>query len=1836
MCGLQLGSTHRKLFNGCIENVILGSEYLLDRWCSYENAKRPSQSDGPRPPPPGTFEALNMVEPVHLDEGSSVTVRWKNIYSFQQQSDFDSSNDDISFRVLEGPQHGSLLMDGVKITRFTKQNILTSLVTYSHDGSETTEDSIDLQVEQRSKSITSPRDQSAFHTISVRIKPINDAPELKLGDHADTLRIAEGGRTSKKGYLRLMANDGDKESNEITIHVVTVPIEIHLKVNAGLKVLHQSSELITSQNLSFQTNLDDIPVHFQTNLDDIPVQYTIVDLPEYGIVECSDAIGQYRICSTFLQSDIDRSRIRITFIPVHVKIFNRIPFLLNNSDQLTLTREHLFAWTFPKNFQSHQLIFHVIEPPKFGILSRKIEPNRNRRIGVSSNFTQQHIDNATVFYKLHFIQYSVVNDFFTFRVITPSVASETIRFDITFIPGLGAIQLINRTIIVDEGGLQKITNETLSLETPDDNSFVFTLGVVPNFGDIIVTRPSGAKFTLSIAMNFTTQDIQSGSVWYEHFGGENRIDRIYLVAESVFRRSSRIPFWMTVQVILKNDNAPELKGNNELQIIDRGDRVLHPSLLPWHDADIDSKPLQFSFYDGFRNAAILLRISPNIHLRNFTQKNLQNGEVLLRHLGHSRRFEMQYTVSDGIHEVASTLTVIASEPFIRIDNHQLLLPHSNSLQLIPLTQQNLSALTNLDVNSSEILFTIIGTQNWILVDNSTQTSIMSFTQQDIDDGKVFYRLNDQSDRAERAMVRAGNLTAVSEIAKHRQKSDSRIPIEMRTLSVLEVPIASLSPIDSQILFTKSEEKSPSEIIYDVIKQPSVGTLVLESFKVIGNDNAIVPSNFYVSRFTQAHVNAGQLQYLHNGNKPSRDSFKFNISIGSRTVGPFTLFINIIDDQIALEVSNVSVYSGGSTVLSTSQIRVHSTKDIEYEYRLINHPQAGWIVLDEWNLSNITSLNSFKSSHLDDHRIFYVNNPVTRTSQDSFKIQVCSMYSSSSIYTSTITRCSDTKKVNVIVKQRNIHGPELVRNEVLKIWHSNKAAITKQYLYSQDDDSPSEQIQYLVNQQPINGYLVRSTQPNRQIFNFSQIDVDHSQIIFVKNESSNVRPESVLFSVSKMPKLGDLMLSDRPVQRFSQYDINERRLSYKPRNEAIDSWSKRDWFQFVVSSNGTANPINEEYRFRISITYAAIPSSRIHELIPRRSINIIPGDSVAVNASHVNLTELVSKCKEDLLVEASRPPRTGLLQFVVLSPQNHTSMISADQLLSGRALIYRNQMIDEIKSDEILFHIYPKSESTKRTNRLRVPLPINFHSPTDPLLKVEKMPDQISIVSGGELELDPNSFQTSHPHIQPSAIIYRLHQTGSNGVVLKIGDTVVNEFTQGDVNKRKVRIHHTQRYDIPDQIDVLVFKIGEHTRTLVADILPLSLSLYNHSDIKFNQGKTYIVLNRSHLGANSNGDRSKIVYNITKPPENGTFYWVAGEKEANSFTQKDIDDERVLYAQLNMQAYQDSFEFALGNDQNDIIYNRSNVIIESVVRPQKLLIEREEPEPITISHLNATVLEGSAPRFLVIDPPKMGRLVMDGNLNESVVFFTLSDIRNGRLFYLPHEWVELHSSDSIGLQLDADGIQPARFRFWITIRLQKTHQTVPPASRAPPPTSSEAPSSPEMAPASYQLPLLILLAIISLTIFILLCRRHSVKQRRRKVVVEQKQREYAAKLDAIVADQPDLLGSTVYATVGRNRPETNPNPTRNRQLQTFDSSLSSSSVISQQPKCRITPLTFSSPLLNHRRPTTTSLSTASKHQFQNSLDHTILARASSSSNISSRSRQPDKLQSTKLKDNQYWV
>lgn len=90
-----------------------------------------------------------------------------------------------------------------------------------------------------------------------------------------------------------------------------------------------------------------------------------------------------------------------------------------------------------------------------------------------------------------------------------------------------------------------------------------------------------------------------------------------------------------------------------------------------------------------------------------------------------------------------------------------------------------------------------------------------------------------------------NLTVMKifKILKTELDGTGRHHLEMHTLTPLVVPFSSISQIDKSILLAKASGKQPNEIVFDVIQQPTHGSLILESLRGI--------KMLYVARFPLA-------------------------------------------------------------------------------------------------------------------------------------------------------------------------------------------------------------------------------------------------------------------------------------------------------------------------------------------------------------------------------------------------------------------------------------------------------------------------------------------------------------------------------------------------------------------------------------------------------------------------------------------------------------------------------------------------------------------------------------------------------------------------------------------------------------------------------------------------------------------------------------------------------------------------------------------------------------------------------------------------------------------------
>ena len=443
------------------------------------------------------------------------------------------------------------------------------------------------------------------------------------------------------------------------------------------------------------------------------------------------------------------------------------------------------------------------------------------------------------------MHYSVVNDFFIFRLITPAVTSELLRFEITYIPGGNSIQLLNRTLIVPEGHSQSITNNTLYLETADDTTFDFTVAIPPFNGNFVLSNPSGSKLILKAGDSFDSFDIINHRLFYEHSDGETKEDRAYLIAESRYRSNTRIPFWFTITVINENNHPPELLDdptNHVVFLLAKGERTLTPSMFPWKDQDWESKgyrPLSFAFTEtSFRDYVFFTKSPSQMAVRTFTSKDLEEGNLVVRDLSLKKSTLMKYTVEDGKHKVAATVKFITDEiAFVRLEKNIIKVPYEISNGLVPISRMDLQAQTNLDFDIGRIQYTVNSPREspFKLLENGTLKNVGSFYQevsctyhglitynllQDVNNNNLFIFLENNHLELVKVTLRLARLETVASIKLIRDSSVIYFSLQ----STVNLGESLVSTIHQSIIDAKGIENPK----FTVTAQPKFGSLRIET------------------------------------------------------------------------------------------------------------------------------------------------------------------------------------------------------------------------------------------------------------------------------------------------------------------------------------------------------------------------------------------------------------------------------------------------------------------------------------------------------------------------------------------------------------------------------------------------------------------------------------------------------------------------------------------------------------------------------------------------------------------------------------------------------------------------------------------------------------------------------------------------------------------------------------------------------------------------------------------------------------------------------------------------
>uniref|UniRef100_A0A0K0EBP2 Cadherin domain-containing protein n=1 Tax=Strongyloides stercoralis TaxID=6248 RepID=A0A0K0EBP2_STRER len=1719
-------------------------------------------------------------------------------------------------------------------------------------------------------------------------------------------------------YVKLQANDQMEGSKILTINCLVKKITFNDTYNSGILVSHKSYQTVYSSNLTYNININNV----------CEIEYFITEEPSYGIVECLQPTEGFRKCLKFKQKDVDQEKVRykhmidnrplndtfsfiascnnitsqvqtfsIRFIPLEINIFNFKPFILNSTEQAYLERGNLVVTTQPQTFQPYEIIYYIIEPPKFGILSRKISDKKNRRIGVSSNFTQEHINDGLLQYKLHFVQYSVVNDYFIFKVLTPTKVSEVKRFDIIYIPSGNSVQLVNRMIPVKAFDRQPISKTLMWLETSDDNDFSFNILLPPTFGGLV--KGGGGKDVIRMeeSHSFSSDDIVNEKLYYQHGEFNNLVDDVYLIARSIYKGNPIIPFWVTFYMVESKVSSLLLENNDyEIHMAINKERTFHP----WMFIKKSRSKLQFKILNKMENFKIISKDGGKKATSTFTSNDLENGRLLIKHFGPKPIESVKILISNDFSSETVQVKLLAKHPFLEVVKNIIQFNGNTNGNFNLVSRENLQLNCNLNTDLDGIEYNTFEKHGFYILKSGQFYEVTKFSQKDIDENKIFFKSSKHLSKIE-VEGTCKNIKKSTNIFFDGNENSGTFLINK--ISPLNVTFGSIERLSIDVISVTSP-KNEDKIVYEIVGGPKHGHILMnignyskvsEFYKDSKNQfSSLIQSKIEVKKFTQDNLKSKNIFYFNDGTNENvmNDSFLVVIHKKMSTFGPFKLEINIQHSSIQkVSVELFIQWNFKKSMQEVVQSYYHFSKENNIIFKVVKQPTIGRILKEKNVMERDEFINEFYGEELKNNEIFYSTEQNDKIKgKDKFNIRICSIDNG---------KCDLELQFTIIINSFDIKTPELIKNERLTVWSNNEPfIITQNHLLVQDDDTPPQNIVYSITK-VVNGFVSLTSDNLKPIKYFTQNDINSNQIQFtlthdltggfsfsisdsvnriepewftvekmIKNsivfesnaklftypsgremitinllkvDNSNISNGNIIYHISKQPKHGNILLNGSITNYFTQLDLINKNVIFESTNKHQKYWTIKDYFLFNISTNGKISSGIE--KFRIIITYALIQQDKQNLFIPTSKMLVSTNGATILTQSILNMTQMVKDLsKEELTLEVWRPPKFGAVK--IFKGNDKSEKIVGDQILHLDKYVYYENDQKNQNFDFIWFSLCPQKECYKGGSKMKIYLQIEIIPPTMREIKFENLKESIFIEEGEVKILTSQMIKVTHPFLSPSNLYFTIDTFTKNTTDIFVGDQKSGKFSQNDIEKGSVSIRKSPQFT--KSFDLLQLNIGGHGRVLKIIYQSLKLEITNHSDIQYYQGKTYVILNQTHFDVKKSYNRDKIIYNITKVPSNGTFYRVDGDKEVLTFSQKNIDNGEILYAQVNMNAYQDYFEFSISYDGNEIVKSNSKIKIIPTINYKPFLLEGGTMANINKNYINASSISELSPKFYVISSPGYGKLILNGitPLNESIKFFTYTDIIEHRLFYDAID-TKKNLTDDIQIELRGDSIQPARFNFTITITptLISSYQTEATIKKKvfENETQTLQPSVPKIQSDTESNNISVILAICVLIIIlcVLFCKRSSPKKEEaqvhsyqlnddqnpnlyRSLEVLQLNKQLTKNTPQQKMATSNLLENTVYAKIGESKTiegvALSPKTPRRTTIQ-FES-----------PKESIKPKilqTFETPrsIIKENVPSSRFVSFPSKEAPQ-------IHKTVSETSFQSRKQSG----STTLKKNQYWV
>ncbi|KAM8792820.1 chondroitin sulfate proteoglycan 4-like [Eudromia elegans] len=1138
------------------------------------------------------------------------------------------------------------------------------------------------------------------------------------------------------------------------------------------------------------------------------------------------------------------------------------------------------------------------------------------------------------------------------------------------------VRVVDKVFDIVKNGQRLLTVADLCYHDPDsdfdDGQLLYTRHGISN-GDLVL-----ANDTFHELYQFTQEALEQKQVLFIHRGAD--VGRFVLfVTDGKHYTSSLLEVSATDPYVRLANNTGLLvqKGKEETITTANLSAVTNQDIRSDHEIKYEIR--SFPKYGRIYISDLLMD--------SFTQLDLREGHVVYRHDGsNSLTDTFNFTVyAKDVHLDAGVRVRVYLEshqwPPRIVNNNNLLVEEGKQVKI----SKGKLQVVHENSSPSEIVFTVreLPEHGYIrkfssekISVGSHQKPILTFTQQDVDEGNIQYVhtvpdcLNDHF-----SLDVTNGVQTLSGIGVSVDIIPGVIPLEVQNFTVLE---GGSKALVEDYLNISSRHFAGLSCEYILVEQPKHGYV----------ENTRIPG-VKLTKFTRKQVEEELIYYIHDDSEEPTDNFTVivnNTELRKQSL-PQTLYVTVIavnDEAPVIKVNKIlQVWMDSVTEITADNLCAEDkdSSPSELMYTL-TPPSNGHLALKS---SPNNSILNFTQAHIIEGQLVFVH---SGTMSGGFNFQVTDGLNFS------------PRQIFIITAQTLILSLEV--NKGLGVFPGSRKPISRHDLKAVTNDAGNRTITFMVVTSPRLGRLIRVNSDNttQEILSFTQSMLDEGVIMYehLQTEATDWNAEDdFTFTVSSPPSALGLQVFHIAISYgIAQHDRNSRLLA---NTGAIVQEGGRVLINKTnLDASNLLIKLPEVQRSTYEVWYQVLS-------LPQHG-TIVVGER-NITKEKPNFSQYILNRFGIVYVHDNSESLADNFTFAVwLNLKGKSATKPHGEVVEEMfniTVVPMNDQAPELRTKMLHLKVLQGDVSVLGPENLKVEDLDN--TPDELKYTVISSPNNGYLAMKSNLSVSIQDF--TQADVDSGRVWFVQDGSSSSGMFY---------FSVTDGKHRPL------------------YKLFS------LEVIPIALVLVNHTNVALPQGQTSVIITNVHLAAVTNGRSTNIMYEITQPLKFGHLMianeQVTKFEQVDLYSGRlsyHLTNLTAFEEVLEFMLFTEESSLA-GQVLN--ITMKPLVQVAPDVQLSNQAVYRFRSSDLDASEL--AHLTSSNPRFEVIVPPFHARIVKRRLMNDAVLedtlAFTQADIDRGIVLLdvdANMTGVDL-LNDSFTFILRADAVQPAVGSFQFSI------------------------------------------------------------------------------------------------------------------------------------------------------------------------------------------------------------